>query len=263
MAWFKCLFLIFALAQCHEETDDQVGASSVPQKSSALFAPAQRVLPLHPTYTPGWIQQPVGGGRPPPQLTPFFIPSTGPVFHHHVHQPQKPKVVVHHPRPKVVITKPPKQYHHHSHPKPPAKPPKKVHYHPAPAAKPHRPPAAKPQRPHPPVDTRPHQPKYIPNRPPPTVEFPDEDVDDASGEDGGDPFGQRDYFPPPNIVGLLEDEGATTLLSLLEQADLLEKFEKKGSYTLFAPTNEAFARLDRRVIEQLADDVELLESVLK
>ena len=112
-----------------------------------------------------------------------------------------------------------------------------------------------------PADTRPHQPKYVPDRVVPTIEFPDKD----SAEDGvSDPFGNRDYFPPPDIVGLLEDEGATTLLSLLEQADLLALLEKKkGSYTLFAPTNEAFAALDRRVIQQLADDVELLESVLK
>ena len=91
--------------------------------------------------------------------------------------------------------------------------------------------------------------------------------DDETDEDGGsstsNPIGERDYFPPPNIIGVLEDEEATTILSLLEQADLLEALEGRGPFTLFAPTNEAFSKLDQSVIRRLTDDRDLLADVLK
>ena len=72
----------------------------------------------------------------------------------------------------------------------------------------------------------------------------------------------RNYFPAPDIPGLLEDEKATTLIDLLEQADLIGALSAEGPFTLFAPTNEAFAKLDPNLVNALTDDTDLLKSVL-
>ena len=65
------------------------------------------------------------------------------------------------------------------------------------------------------------------------------------------------------MIGVLEEEDATTFLSLFEQVDQLELLRDKGPITVFAPTNDAFGKLDRATIETLTDDAGLLESVLK
>lgn len=64
-------------------------------------------------------------------------------------------------------------------------------------------------------------------------------------------------------MGLLEDEEATTLLSLLEAAGLLSALEGRGTFTVLAPTNKAFSKLDQDVIRQLTNDADLLANVLK
>ena len=74
--------------------------------------------------------------------------------------------------------------------------------------------------------------------------------------------GPRDYFPAPLIPGLLQDEGATTLLSLIKQVDLEEALEGDGPFTIFAPTNDAFSKLDPNLVSALTDDPNLLRSVL-
>ena len=53
-----------------------------------------------------------------------------------------------------------------------------------------------------------------------------------------EPGPPRDYFPAPKITGVLEEEGASTLLDLLNQAGLTETLDGKGPFTLFAPSNE-------------------------
>ena len=78
---------------------------------------------------------------------------------------------------------------------------------------------------------------------------------------------QRNYFPAPRIIGVLEDEGATTLLDLIEKANLTDILSDRDStFTIFAPTNEAFAKLDPNLIRTLTDDddgdFDLLRSVL-
>ena len=74
----------------------------------------------------------------------------------------------------------------------------------------------------------------------------------------------RHYFPAPTITGVLEEEGATTLLDLLDTANLTEVLDGRGPYTLFAPSNEAFEKLDRNLINTLtrSGDEDLLRSVL-
>ena len=60
----------------------------------------------------------------------------------------------------------------------------------------------------------------------------------------------------------LQDEDATTLISLLKQADLIEALKEEGPFTVFAPTNEAFSKLDPNLVKALTDDEDLLRSVL-
>jgi uncharacterized surface protein with fasciclin (FAS1) repeats len=76
------------------------------------------------------------------------------------------------------------------------------------------------------------------------------------------PESPRNYFPAPLLGGVLEDEDATTLLNLLEQADLLGALAGEGPFTVFAPTNEAFSKLDPNLVTALTDDLDLLKSVL-
>lgn len=40
------------------------------------------------------------------------------------------------------------------------------------------------------------------------------------------------------IAGVLQDEDASTLIDLLEQADLVDALSEEGPFTVFAPTNE-------------------------
>jgi len=52
-------------------------------------------------------------------------------------------------------------------------------------------------------------------------------------------------------------------LELLEDVDLKSKVSGEGPFTLFAPTNNAFKRLDPNFLNLLIDDKELLKSVLE
>ena len=61
----------------------------------------------------------------------------------------------------------------------------------------------------------------------------------------------------------MEDEKATTLLKLLADVDLKDTISGEGPYTMFAPTNEAFAKLDPNLVTTLTQDTELLKSVLQ
>lgn len=53
----------------------------------------------------------------------------------------------------------------------------------------------------------------------------------------------------------------TTLVSLLKQAGLVGAL-KKGNYTVFAPTNAAFAKLPKSTLQAVGEDPALLKSVL-
>lgn len=54
----------------------------------------------------------------------------------------------------------------------------------------------------------------------------------------------------------------TTLVSLLEKAGLVGALEK-GTYTVFAPTNAAFAQLPKSTLAAVGKDPALLEKVLR
>lgn len=54
-----------------------------------------------------------------------------------------------------------------------------------------------------------------------------------------------------------------TLAKLLADADLVTVMKGPGPYTVFAPTDEAFARVPKETLESLAKDKAKLQEVLK
>ena len=61
---------------------------------------------------------------------------------------------------------------------------------------------------------------------------------------------------------VLTDESLTTLLTALEEADLVDTLND-GSYTVFAPTNDAFDALPEGALDALLADQDLLTQVLQ
>lgn len=53
-----------------------------------------------------------------------------------------------------------------------------------------------------------------------------------------------------------------TLVSLVQKAGLVETLKSQGPFTVFAPTDAAFAKLPRAVVERLGADPALLKAVL-
>ena len=54
----------------------------------------------------------------------------------------------------------------------------------------------------------------------------------------------------------------TTLASLLERAGLAETLAGEGPFTVFAPTDEAFEAVPQETLDALAEDREMLRTVL-
>jgi uncharacterized surface protein with fasciclin (FAS1) repeats len=68
---------------------------------------------------------------------------------------------------------------------------------------------------------------------------------------------------PQTIVDIAAADGRfTTLVAALEAADLAETLEGEGPFTVFAPTDEAFARLPAGTVDSLLADVPQLQNVL-
>jgi uncharacterized surface protein with fasciclin (FAS1) repeats len=53
-----------------------------------------------------------------------------------------------------------------------------------------------------------------------------------------------------------------TLAKALQEADLVDALQQEGPYTVFAPTDEAFAKLPEGALENLLNDKEALQKVL-
>jgi uncharacterized surface protein with fasciclin (FAS1) repeats len=53
-----------------------------------------------------------------------------------------------------------------------------------------------------------------------------------------------------------------TLTSLLVKADLVETLDGKGKFTVFAPTDAAFAKVPKETLDALGNDPEQLKAVL-
>lgn len=65
-----------------------------------------------------------------------------------------------------------------------------------------------------------------------------------------------------NIPEELTKAGATTLVDMVVKAGLAETLSGEGPFTVIAPTNEAFAKLPKELVDTLMGDVELLKKVL-
>lgn len=71
------------------------------------------------------------------------------------------------------------------------------------------------------------------------------------------------YAAEMNIVQIASgNKDFSTLVSLLKKADLVSALEGKGPFTVFAPTNDAFAAIPKDQLDALASNPEMLKSVL-
>ena len=69
--------------------------------------------------------------------------------------------------------------------------------------------------------------------------------------------------PDKNIVETAAaDDRFDTLVSLVEQAGLAETLAGEGKFTVFAPTDAAFAKVPKKTLAALAADTEQLKAVL-
>jgi len=79
-------------------------------------------------------------------------------------------------------------------------------------------------------------------------------------DDDDNPMASED---PGTIVETAQAAGSfSTLLAALDAAGLTSALEAEGPFTVFAPTDEAFAAIDSEVLNDLLADSELLTAVL-
>ena len=60
----------------------------------------------------------------------------------------------------------------------------------------------------------------------------------------------------------VEDERFSTLVAALQAADLVGTLEGEGPFTVFAPTDDAFAMLPDGTVDALLNDIPTLQSIL-
>ncbi|ESO89543.1 hypothetical protein LOTGIDRAFT_74733, partial [Lottia gigantea] len=65
------------------------------------------------------------------------------------------------------------------------------------------------------------------------------------------------------VIDVLQQQRATTLLKFIEDAGLTDTLKGAGPFTIFAPSNRAFGRLDANTTAALAADKTMLANVLK
>ena len=95
------------------------------------------------------------------------------------------------------------------------------------------------------------QPTQVPATPMPTEEPMEETTEEPAAA------------ADPSIVDIAaSDENFSTLVTALEAAGLVEALQGEGPFTVFAPTNEAFAALPEGALDGLVADTEALSSVL-
>ena len=78
---------------------------------------------------------------------------------------------------------------------------------------------------------------------------------------GGAIAGGNLTSPPANVAAVLTDARFSTVRDLLNQAGLLDTLGS-GTYTIFLPTNDAFAKLDPAKLNAVKADPALLKQVL-
>jgi uncharacterized surface protein with fasciclin (FAS1) repeats len=69
--------------------------------------------------------------------------------------------------------------------------------------------------------------------------------------------------PAKNIIqNAVNSKDHTTLVSLVKKAGLVETLEGPGPFTVFAPTNEAFAKIPKATLEAVGNDPATLKKIL-
>ncbi|XP_033757103.1 transforming growth factor-beta-induced protein ig-h3-like [Pecten maximus] len=71
------------------------------------------------------------------------------------------------------------------------------------------------------------------------------------------------YCQQSNIVQLAEQLGANTLVALVKEAGLADTLSGAGPFTVFGPTDDAFSKLPRAIIDYLKRNKTALQDVLK
>lgn len=84
-----------------------------------------------------------------------------------------------------------------------------------------------------------------------------------SGNGNEQMLGEASTTKPTNIVQTAQAAGSfTTLVSLLESTGLDDTLSGTGPFTVFAPTDEAFAKVPKETLAALQSDPEQLKKVL-
>ncbi|GEP52518.1 fasciclin [Flavobacterium noncentrifugens] len=77
--------------------------------------------------------------------------------------------------------------------------------------------------------------------------------------------GGAPMYPSKNIIeNAVNSKDHTTLVAAVKAADLVETLSGKGPFTVFAPTNEAFAKLPKGTVETLLkpENKKMLQGIL-
>ena len=77
--------------------------------------------------------------------------------------------------------------------------------------------------------------------------------------------GGAPMYPSKNIVeNAMNSKDHTTLVAAVKAAGLVETLQSKGPFTVFAPTNEAFAKLPKGTVENLLkpENLKTLQKIL-
>ena len=77
--------------------------------------------------------------------------------------------------------------------------------------------------------------------------------------------GGAPMYPSKNIIeNAVNSKDHTTLVAAVKAAGLVETLQGKGPFTVFAPTNEAFANLPKGTVETLLkpENIKLLQTIL-
>ncbi|MYC63815.1 MAG: fasciclin domain-containing protein [Caldilineaceae bacterium SB0661_bin_34] len=80
------------------------------------------------------------------------------------------------------------------------------------------------------------------------------------------PVEEEEAAPEPQAATIVEiavsDGRFETLVAALQAADLVETLEGPGPFTVFAPTDDAFAKLPEGTVEALLEDIPALTAIL-
>ncbi|OSP55012.1 fasciclin domain-containing protein [Pseudoruegeria sp. SK021] len=79
----------------------------------------------------------------------------------------------------------------------------------------------------------------------------------------GAPAFAESHSGPKDIVATAVDAGSfTTLVAAVEAAGLVETLQGEGPFTVFAPTDAAFAKLPEGTVDDLLNDIPTLTKIL-